>query len=101
MHRESFRGRWALDAGDRAGDARAVFARHEQVRREAMIAQACQSGHAPERRSLVVWVHRLRSGAEPAGGAPGSGWARAPRRLLRTLIDRLRVVVFPGRAARL
>jgi hypothetical protein len=101
MHRDSFRGRWALDAGDRAGDNLAAFARHDQFRQEAMTAWVRPGGPAPVRRSLVAWVHQLRSGAEPAEGAPGSGSARAPRRPLRTLIDRLWVVVFPGRPARL
>jgi hypothetical protein len=94
MHRDSFRGRWALDAGDRAGDSLAAFARHDQFRQEAMTARMRPVGRTPVRRSLVAWVHQLRSGAEPEEGAPGSGRARAPRRPFRTLIDRLRVVVF-------
>ena len=96
MHRED---QWAMGAGDRAGDARAVFVRHEQVRREAVLLQACQGDQAPGPRSLAGWVHQLRSGADSAEGALGSGEARAPRRPLRTLIDRLQRVVVPGRAA--
>ena len=106
MHRDDFQSadgahrRWAWDGGDHAGDALAAFSRHEQVRREAMIARECAGARAPILHSLVAWVHHLRSSADPAAGGLGSGEARVPRRPLRTLIDRLRGVVFPGRTAR-